>query len=300
MQKFFQNRRAVLLVSILGLLSLVLLAGSLKGMDFRPSESFGSSYNGEVQSGAVNVGQLIQQAAEVPFWKQLFFWGMMFLIVLLISSLLDAELRKQLLYAFLRVALFALGFFYLIKKNPQMFAGLLGQLSISENMALNPTAADAPAPVFEPPQVSGWFSFAVTLGIILLIVLLIWWMNGVWTRMRELSAGRDVSLSEIAAIARASIKDLNSGKNYENAIIECYARMSNVVQEKQGLRREQTMTPTEFAIRLSRAGLPREPIERLTQLFESVRYGRLAAGQREIDEAVLSLTSILKYCGESE
>ncbi len=300
MQKFFQDRRAVLLVSILGLLSLVLLAGSLKGIDFRPSESFGSSYNGEIQSGAANMGQLIQQAAEVPFWKQLFFWGMMFLVVLLISSLLDAELRKQLLYAFLRVALFALGFFYLIKKNPQMFAGLLGQLSISENLALNPAAVDAPAPVFEPPQVSGWFSFAVALGIILLVVLLIWWMKGLWTRIKELSTSRDVSLGEIALIARVSIKDLNSGKNYENAIVECYARMSNAVQEKQGLHREQAMTPTEFSARLSRAGLPREPIERLTRLFESVRYGRQTAGQREIDEAVLSLTSILKYCGDTE
>ena len=110
---------------------------------------------------------------------------------------------------------------------------------------------------------------------------------------------RQKPLTEIAEIARASLKDIASGQNSNNVIIQCYERMSHVVGAKRGLHREHAMTPTEFASRLERAGVPRGPILRLTRLFESVRYGGHASGQPEIDEAVACLTSILKYCGEA-
>jgi hypothetical protein len=76
--------------------------------------------------------------------------------------------------------------------------------------------------------------------------------------------------------------------------------MSNVVNSKRGLQREHAMTPAEFASRLERAGLPREPVDRLTRLFESTRYGSHKSGTPEITEAVTCLTSILKYCGEAQ
>jgi hypothetical protein len=74
--------------------------------------------------------------------------------------------------------------------------------------------------------------------------------------------------------------------------------MSDVIAKRQGLQRAHAMTPSEFATRLTRAGLPRDPIETLTGLFESVRYGKRPAGQMEINQAINSLKSILAYCGE--
>jgi hypothetical protein len=68
---------------------------------------------------------------------------------------------------------------------------------------------------------------------------------------------------------------------------------------RRGLYREYAMTPAEFAVRLQSAGLPPEPVNRLTRLFESVRYGARISAQRDVDEAIACLTSILKYCGES-
>jgi hypothetical protein len=50
---------------------------------------------------------------------------------------------------------------------------------------------------------------------------------------------------------------------------------------------------------LEKAGLPREPVNRLTRLFESVRYGARTSAQSDVDEAIACLTSILKYCGEA-
>ncbi len=284
------------LVAILALFSLVLLAGSLKGMDFRSGVPVGSP-NAPKSGETFNLGELITNAAEVPFWKQVAFWALLFVMVLLCASLLNPELRKKLILAFIRLALFALVFLYIVEKNPEVFASLLSQLTLANDFAIDPQASDAPAPVFQPPQVSNWFSYAVAFGLVLLAVLCLWWLNRLWVRIKASTSARE-PLDELAAIARRSIGDLKSGRNFENAILECYARMSSVVEKRQGLHRENAMTPAEFAARLTRAGLPREPVEKLTRLFESVRYGRQPAGQPEINEAVTSLSSILRYCGE--
>jgi hypothetical protein len=121
-----------------------------------------------------------------------------------------------------------------------------------------------------------------------------------WTELQR-SRGHAASmpLREIAVIARDSLSRLRTETNYENAIIECYDRMSGVVAKKRNLHRAHAMTSSEFAVNLTRAGLPRGPVEDLTRLFESVRYGKQKVGQAEINRAVDYLTSILAYCGET-
>jgi hypothetical protein len=296
MQKLFEDKRVVLLTAFLALLSLVLLAGSLRSMDFRPGESFGRR-EAATPRESLDLGELITSAAEVPFWRQVLFWVSSFVVVLLCASLLDPELRKKLIMAFVRLALFALVFLYIVEKNPEVFAGLLSQLSLVNDFAVDPQASDAPVPVFQPPQVSNWLSYAIALSFVLLALFSFWWLGRLWVRLKELTSTRE-PLDELAAIARQSLGDLQSGRNFENAVLECYARMSSVVDKKKGLSREHAMTPAEFAARLTRAGLPREPVEKLTRLFEGVRYGKQPAGQAEINDAMKSLTSILQYCGE--
>src|SRR5258706_11688086 len=129
MQRVFQDKRTILLAAVLALLSLVVLAGSLKSMDFHPGESLGGSHH-ITTAERINLGQLIDDAAQVPFWKQVAFLGILFVILVLTVSLLSPERRKQLIYAFIRVAAFALAFLYIVKNNPDLFAGIFNQLSI--------------------------------------------------------------------------------------------------------------------------------------------------------------------------
>jgi hypothetical protein len=298
MQKVFHDKRVVLTLAVLALLSLVLLTNALRRMDFLPAQPIGGGSSNQWTGQSLDLGGMVKTVAEIPFWKQLVFWAVLFLVLLLITSLLSPELRKQLIHAFLRTAGSGLILFYIIKRQPQLFAGFLSRLSgVGENLTISPEIDSSPAPVFVPPQEVSWLSFAVTLGLILALALLIWWANRLWARIREMNASRE-SLNEIAAIARDSLNDLKTGRNYDNAIVECYDRMSDVIAKKQGLQRAHAMTPSEFASRLTRAGLPRDPIQKLTSLFESVRYGRQPAGQMEINQAINCLTSILTYCGE--
>ncbi len=297
MRKRFENKYWGLAFAFFALTSLVLLAGTLKNLDFRPAQPIGGGSSAQPVE-LPPIGEILTQAAATPFWQQVVFWVVLFLLLLLVTSLLNPELRKRLIYTFIRFAIFVTGLFYIIKKNPEMLASLFNQLNISENLALTPQNSDLPAPIFQPPHVPSWVIYAVALGITLLAVLFLWWTNRLWKQIRALTSAHE-PLDQIAKIARASLKDLEAGRNSEDAIIQCYERMSVVVGSKQGLHRAIDMTPSEFASRLERSGLPREAVLRLTHLFESVRYGGHVTGPRETTEAISCLTSILKYCGES-
>jgi hypothetical protein len=106
-------------------------------------------------------------------------------------------------------------------------------------------------------------------------------------------------LDDIAQIARSSLKDLSSGRDTSDVIVNCYMRMSDVVADKRRLHREIAMTPQEFAQRLERAGLPGDAVRRLTGLFEMVRYGDRKSAPRDVTEAVNCLNAILRSCGET-
>ena len=300
MRKRFEDKRWGLVLAFLALVSLVLLVGALRTMDFRPAQPIGSSDDSNARSIDLStIATLITDAAEVPFWRQVAFWGGLFLIVLLITTLLSPELRKRLIRTFLRFASFTIIFLYIIKNNPDLLAGLLLKLpSFGEAVNVSP-GQGIPPPVFQPPQIPPFVSFLVAFGLILLGIALLWALNRWWEKQKELFSARQ-PLKEIADIARLSLKNIEAGQDSKDAIIQCYDRMSNVVGAKRGLQREYSMTPAEFASRLERAGLPREPVIRLTRLFESVRYGGRVSGAPEIDEAVTCLTSILKYCGEAQ
>lgn len=299
MHKRFENKRWGLTLAFLALISLVLLAGALRTMNFRPGQPIGSSDSNKGSLDLAAAATLLVDAAEVPFWQQITFWGGLFVIVLLISTLLSPELRKKLIRTFLRIAAFAIILFMLIKRNPDVLTKLMLNFPTFNDLGAVPLGQEVAPPVFQPPQISPLLSFLIALGIIILSVVLLWGVNRWWQKRKELMSAHQ-PLKEIANIARLSLKDLEAGEDSRDAIIQCYDRMSHVVDAKRGLYREHSMTPAEFVSRLEKAGLPRGPVTRLTRLFESARYGGHASDAVEINEAKACLTSILEYCGEPQ
>src|SRR5688572_26493564 len=104
MQKVFHDKRVVLTLAVLALLSLVLLTNALRRMDFLPAQPIGGGSSNQWTGQSLDLGGMVKTVAEIPFWKQLVFWAVLFLVLLLITSLLSPELRKQLIHAFLRTA----------------------------------------------------------------------------------------------------------------------------------------------------------------------------------------------------
>lgn len=296
MQRFFENKRFVSLVAILGLVGLILLAGAIRDIDLRPGTPLGRpSFDQSIR--VASLGDLVKQAAEVPFWKQAAFLGFLFVVVLLAASLLNPELRKKLILAFIRFAILVFVVLALIENNPELYLEILDQFTLPASPSISRQVTDIPAPVFQPPQFSRGLTFLISFGLVSASILFLWRLGRSWDRVKQLFFPPP-PLDGIGHVARTSLGKLQSGGNFENVIIECYARMSAVLVEKKGLQREVAMTPDEFAGRLTRAGLPRSPVNTLTRLFEEVRYGGQPPGQHEIQEAMTSLTTIMRHCGE--
>jgi len=157
----------------------------------------------------------------------------------------------------------------------------------------NTNPASFVAPTISP-AVTYLFSF--TMAAIFLVVA---WLLGRRLLARRLPDEKPASLNEIAQAARTSLDDLSAGRDLDDAVMRCYLRMTEVVAHQRGLQRNRAMTAAEFSVRLQEAGLPTVAVHRLTNLFESVRYGARGTGDRERQEATECLGSILAACGEA-
>jgi hypothetical protein len=292
MRRLFSQKHFILLLSVLSLVTLVLLASGLQNVEFREGRALGRT---ESETVRFSVNRAIQAITDVPVWKQVIFWVLLFLLVLLVSSILSPELRKRLIRGFIgfTVAFFAI--VYLLENNLLVLPDFTFAFGARAGEVVE---EPPPFPAFTPPDVPTWANFLISLGVVVALLALTWSLSRWWRRLnylRSLSKPLDV----LAVIAQSSLDDLAAGYDWDDVIVNCYARMSDAVSRKRGLTRKETMTPAEFARRLEQAGLPGDPVRRLTRLFESVRYGARKSSQKEINEAISCLTAILHYCGEA-
>lgn len=104
-------------------------------------------------------------------------------------------------------------------------------------------------------------------------------------------------LREFANKAQAALDDIEEGKiDFDDVIIRCYAEMSQTLLAEKGIQRAQSMTTQEFGQELLASGFPPLPVQRLTQLFEQVRYGRQQPGETAKIMATESLREIIYFC----
>ena len=143
----------------------------------------------------------------------------------------------------------------------------------------------APEPIVTGNSVPGWLPFASSLLVALGLTLFAWL---VLLRLRRPAPVLDFIRRE----ARQTLRELQAGAGFENAILRCYAEMCQILERQRGLQREQGMTAREFEDRLLMAGLPEAPVYELTRLFEAARYGAQPPGGDAEQRAVSCLTQI--------
>ena len=295
--RLFSNKWVTIGLSLLAVVVMILLSAGLHEVELEPGYSLPFEQAQRVENSVENAFIGFQ---EIPLWKQLLFWFLAGVLLVLVISVLTPEMRKRLLRSIISVASTAFVLLYLFRK------GLIEPFSFemeAQDGALA-SASDGvgeaiPIEPFVPPEISPWVTYAIALGIILSFLAMAWILYRVWKRLTETGPVITKPLDELASIARASLDDLAAGQDWDDVIIRCYARMGDAVRSSRGLSRTQSMTPGEFARRLEQAGLPADPVRRLTRLFEMVRYSGRASSQNEINEAVSCLTDILNYCGET-
>ena len=239
-----------------------------------------------------------QTFRELPVSTQILFWLALLSLGFLVSLLLSPEMRKYFLRQMFRILVGYWLLYFLFKNYGDRLTGLMNLGAALFNLGqMGGEETNLPPPVFVPPQETPWVSYLAGILLVLFLFFAVWRS---WGLLKNISLPKkeEKPLDEIARIARASLRDLSEGGDSTDVIMNCYFRMSRVVSDKRMLHRKASMTPAEFATRLERAGLPGEAVQRLTRLFEGVRYGGYRAGPKDVNEAVTCLTSILNYCGE--
>lgn len=283
------NQRAIFFF-ILAIGALIILASGISNILFVP-EPFA------VEPGAQErplTPWITLGSVENKFLFLIFF---VLLILAFIAVLLAPEGRILLLRSILLIGAFILLSRLLLPRDPAQ--GLQAgapeteeSVDDGEIQPLIPSQSDLNL----NPETPSWLVTVIGINLALLIVggsAAIFWLIA---RQRSFtSVPQEISLE-----ARTAIQALDAGGNFEDVILRCYARMSQVLSEQRGLDRESSMTPHEFERVLIRLGFPSQPVRALTHLFEEVRYGNIQQGEKGIQLAVSSLNAIILYCKSLE
>jgi hypothetical protein len=227
----------------------------------------------------------------LPLVQVVMFWLFIIFFTIIVLLLLNPKYRWKILRAVIRAALIFIFITWFMKTFARRLASEVPPAAgggITNAPAINPNSL----PIYSPPAEIPWISYVFALAIILGIFLVGWWLWNLSSRARTQSIREN-----IATIARETLDEIVDGREIGDIVTICYLRMMDAVNSGHGIRRQEGMTPTEFANRLESVGLPGDPIRRLTRLFEAVRYGATKPGQDESREATVCLNAIITACG---
>lgn len=274
------------------MLAVVLLAVSLDRLTLKPAAPFLPAAESEAGQPPVT------RPPDILFWYLiLIIIGLLTVATMIALFFIPPRQRRRLLLTLLMMTFLLVVAALFISRQ-----GEAVEIPVEQNAFATEAPAEVATPIaeedippseFVAPPVSSWLSFGVAFSLFAAVVLVLWLA---WRARRP---GAEERMEELAKIARQTLDDLQAGRDYGDAVIECYARMAETVSERRGLKRRAHMTPSEFAAALERARLPGEAVRRLTRLFEAVRYGGRKSTPEDVAEAMECLTAILDGCREA-
>ncbi len=281
-----ERRRLWVLLSLGGaIVALLVLAAGLPHTELLPGRPF---YIGEPPTPTPTPGAAAD-TADRSFALELAFTLILWIgAPLLLASIVWAILRKKREY--LLTLLIVLAWAALIVYLQVNVVNQPGTLwNTSSEATPEEVASQEPTDVFQP-NAPDWLVYAASAG---LAVLLLVAARTVW---QALSARRRRPLELLSKEAQRTVEEIGAGADWRDAVRRCYAEMCRTLQKGRGLARQASMTPSEFVAHLQEAGLPVGHIQRLTHLFELVRYGGRSAGEPEEAEALACLRAIAELC----
>src|SRR5687768_1067331 len=101
MRSLFQDKRWIILISVLALAALTVLAIGLRDVSFSEAQPFG---RGEAQRAEAPPQDAVESLQAVSLQSQILLWVSLFLLVILIGVLISPEMRKRFIRLFIRMA----------------------------------------------------------------------------------------------------------------------------------------------------------------------------------------------------
>jgi hypothetical protein len=278
-----QKQTPLLLLGIT-ILAIILLSSGLSELKFQSGRSLNILEKlGELRSDpgpGLSLGAFPIEVFTLVFWSSLVF--------ALIFAIVSPRYRKLLLRTFITMLLLLFAFSLLRPIQPDTIIEDEEETAQMDEAVLGQTAGDFPDPpdfVSDPPH---WFLTVVNVVIALLFLTAFWFL---WRFMR---ARGDDTQTLLVQQAETALSDLMAGGDLKDVIMRCYASMSQVLYQSRNIQRDEAMTPREFETHLAEIGLQDRHIQRLTRLFESVRYGASSPGEAARREALDCLRAITR------
>lgn len=269
-------------MGVIILIALAVLGGSLTALELQPRRSY--TISPEEQETNLVAGP------AAPEWLlDLIVWtGLVTVVISMTFVLISKEARKR-VRKYLRQLVYILPFILLLslfyqgaeevqpEETPEPSSGEL----VSENVLPEFGEGEvSPLPEPEsPPSVIVYLVSVVLIAVVGGVTYYFWW---------EANRPRD----DFGMIAQAALRDLSDGRQWEDTVIQCYANMTTLVNKRRQVVRNRGITPREFVRQLQLAGLPAQPVERLTVLFERARYSSYNSDPVAVQEATQCLTEI--------
>ena len=276
-----------ILTTLIATLALMVLAAGLHSLEFEPARQFGFYERpGGLTTGIIpfNLDRLMR--AFIIFTSVTFVVGIILLVV-------SPEARKTFWRYFrpilILLTIYAAMVYFSRPTEGEVEEPLATQFAPPVEVGDEPELEAAKEVPYSAPEAEIWQRYLIGASIIILIGVAGY---AIWQKYKS-------SEDEFVEITRTALSDIHSGRDWEDAVIQCYVRMNNAIRQQKHLNRNQSMTPREFASHLGRSGLPEEPVINLTRLFEKARYGSYSSGTDERTEAIDCLTNILDAIQET-
>ena len=264
------------------LISLVLLSGSLSNLELHPGTPFPGVNSQNIVPQATPQQIQTYSSGALP---ELFGLILLLLIIYVLIRLITFVNLKWLLPWLFRFILALAAFFVLLLILSSLNLGPTGAPEWMLEIVPSPSIGISTSPLGRPPSALIWFvTIGFTLGIGLLIIRF-------FTKQMQVSKLEDPLVQQ----AKNAMKALQAGGDFRNVIVDCYLQMTNVLQEECGIERSHQMTAREFQDWLEFKGLPRIPMQNLTNLFEKVRYGKQQFDQSDEKIALDSLSEVIRF-----
>lgn len=284
------RRQKLTFITLLGIatIAIMLLAAGLSQLSFHPGKPFDLL---GILLSRLRSGQYVSPpppSADNSFGLlRPIFWAM--ILISVGYAIVSPRYRRQLIRTVIIVLLLTI----LLSSISERLAREEAQSDArDEGSSATPgevSLPDPPAFIKNPPV---WFLIIVNVLLMLLILGVLWIL---W-RLFGKRPDTQTLLVEEAAMA---LTELEAGGDIKNVVMRCYAGMCEILRQSRNVSRAKAMTPREFERHLAKSGMRDEHIQRLTRLFEGVRYGARPVGGRVEREATDCLRAIVQTYGET-